>query len=115
MNPHQVIRYSLGFIGSVVLTMVAYLVVTQSDGLGMTVVLIIAVLAILQLIVQLVCFLHLGDEARPRWRTWAFVSISGALLLIVVGSIWIMQNLDYNMMPAHEADSYMMKERDKGF
>lgn len=115
MNVTQVTRYSLGFIGSIVLTMTAYLLVTQSSAMGTPLILVISALAIIQLIVQLVAFLHLGDEARPRWRTWAFVGMTGSLLLIVFGSIWIMQNLDYNMMPAHETDARMMHERDKGF
>lgn len=115
MSPQQVIRYSLGFIASVVLTMIAYFLVTQSEGAGFVLIIAISVLAVLQLIVQLVWFLHLGEEERPRWRTKAFLAMSLTLLIVVIGSIWIMKNLDYNMMPAHEADEHMMHERDKGF
>lgn len=115
MNVNQVTRYSVGFIGSIVLTVVAYLLVTQSSVMGMPLIIAISVLAIIQLVVQLVCFLHLGDETNPRWRVRAFIAMTGSLLLIVIGSIWIMKNLDYNMMPAHETDAHMMEERDKGF
>ena len=115
MNVSQVTKYSVGFICSVALTMTAYLFVVQSDGWGMALIVIICALALAQLVVQLVWFLHLGEEQRPRWRTRAFIAMSGTLLIIVFGSIWIMQNLDYNMMPGHDTDAHMMQERDKGF
>lgn len=115
MNQQQIIRYSIGFIASVALTMIAYLLVTQSKGAGFVLIIAISILAIMQLIAQLVWFLHLGEEEPPRWRLKAFVAMSLTLLIVVIGSIWIMKNLDYNMMPAHETDEHMMHERDKGF
>ena len=115
MNQKQVIRYSLGFAGSVALTLAAYLLVTQSSVTGSLLLWVIAILAVIQLMVQLVCFLHLGEEDKPRWRMWAFVSMTGTLLLIIFGSIWIMNNLDYHMMPNHETDARMIKESNKGF
>lgn len=115
MNKSQVMRYSLGFAASVLLTLGAYLLVTQESASASILVMAISVLAVIQLLVQLVCFLHLGDETRPRWRMWSFVAMTGALLLVVFGSIWIMNNLDYNMMPKHETDAHMIKESNKGF
>lgn len=115
MNKTQLIRYSLGFVTSLLLTVVAYLLVTQTNVSVSMLLLAISVLAVIQLLVQLVCFLHLGDEAKPRWRTWTFVAMTGSLLLIVFGSIWIMKNLDYHMMPEHDINSRMIKESNKGF
>lgn len=115
MNKTQIIRYSLGFVGSIALTLAAYLLVTQSSIDGSLLLWAIALLAIIQLFVQMVCFLHLGEEDRPRWRMWSFVSITGALLLIVFGSIWIMHNLGYHMMSEDETDAHMIEESNKGF
>lgn len=115
MNKSQLTRYSLGFAVSLLLTVGAYLLVTQGSVASPAMLWTIATLAIVQLLVQLVCFLHLGDEARPRWRTWTFVAMTGSLLLIVFGSIWIMNNLDYHMMPQHDVDTRMIKESNKGF
>lgn len=115
MNKQQVIRYTLGFVGSVALTLAAYLFVTQSSVNGSQLLWAITGLAIIQLFVQMICFLHLGEEDRPRWRTWAFIAMTGALLLIVFGSIWIMNNLEYHMMNKGESDTSMIKESNKGF
>lgn len=115
MNHTQIVRYSIGFFVSVALTLAAYVLVTGSNVGGSLLLGSIAVLAIIQLIVQLVCFLHLGEEDKPRWRLRAFVAITGALLLIVFGSIWIMNNLDYHMTSEHETNSHMIEESNKGF
>ena len=115
MNKQQVIRYTLGFVGSVALTLAAYLLVTQSSVNGSLLLWAIAVLAIIQLFVQMICFLHLGEEDKPRWRMWAFVSMTGTLLLIIFGSIWIMNNLEYHMMGEDDTDAHMMQESNKGF
>lgn len=56
-------------------------------------------LALLQMVVQLIFFLHLIHEDSPRWNLIFFVSTFGLVLLVVVASIWIMDHLNYNMMP----------------
>ncbi len=111
----QLTRYSLGFIGSIALTVIAYLFVTQTSLRGGLLIVIICILAIVQFFVQMVCFLHLGEEARPRWRMLSFVAMSGVLLLVIFGSIWIMGNLDYHMMSPKETDQHMKRESNKGY
>lgn len=115
MNVNQVVRYSLGFIGSVLLTLSAYFLVTHSSISGTMLIMDIVVLAIIQFFLQLVCFLHLGEENRPRWRTRVFVMMTAMLLLIVFGSIWIMNNLNYHMMSPMQTDEHMIEESNKGF
>lgn len=112
-NDSKVLRYSLGFTASIVLTIVAYLLVTASPLQGATRIAAIIALAVVQLIVQLTCFLHIGQEASPRHRLFSFIGMFIVLLIVVIGSLWIMSNLDYNMM--HRRDDYMMLQRDKGF
>jgi cytochrome o ubiquinol oxidase operon protein cyoD len=56
-------------------------------------------LALLQMVVQLVFFLHLIHEDSPRWNLVFFVSTFGLVLLVVVASIWIMDHLNYSMKP----------------
>jgi cytochrome o ubiquinol oxidase operon protein cyoD len=60
----------------------------------------LAVLAIAQMGVRLVFFLHLG--ARPDNTNNVLVLAFGLLVvtLIVSGSLWIMAHLNANMMPA---------------
>lgn len=109
-------RYAIGYILSLILTLTAYnLVVFRSASTWLVAGLL--VMAVAQMIVQLVFFLHLGDEAKPRYKVISFLFMSGILVIIVVGSIWIMNNLDYNMMnmsPQEKVD-YMTTQKDKGF
>lgn len=95
--------YVTGFAVSLVLTLAAFgLVMGYTQGAldiskGLLT-LSIVVLAALQLGVQLVYFLHLGQESKPRLNLISFLFMLLVLVVIVAGSLWIMANLDYNMM-----------------
>ena len=88
--------YITGFILSLILTLTAYLVVTEQifDGWGL--VSALAILAITQLMVQLIFFLHLGRQSKPWWNLQAAIFAGGVVIIVVFGSIWIMKNLEYN-------------------
>lgn len=92
------ISYIVGFVLSIILTLAAYWLVVNHVFSRWDTVLIIASLAITQLIVQLLCFLHIGSDSRPRWKLITFFSMLVILLIVVIGSLWIMQNLNYRMM-----------------
>lgn len=110
-------NYTIGFVLSLALTLAAYFAVVNELASGLTLLLILGGLAIAQMIVQLIYFLHLGEEMRPRYRLASFLFMAGILLIIVVGSIWIMHHLDYNMMnmSPNEKTEYMLNQHDKGF
>lgn len=108
-------RYVVGFLGSLLLTIAAYLLVTMTNLSGGVLVALIVALAIIQLVLQLVCFLHLGEGHGGRTRAYMFIAMAGVLLILVFGSIWIMNNLNYHMMSPEAAHKHMMVERDKGF
>jgi cytochrome o ubiquinol oxidase subunit IV len=99
--------YVNGFISSVVLTITAYLVITHRL-FGSTDWLIAAViaLALIQFMVQLLFFLHLGREAKPRWKLLVFGFMILVVSILVFGSLWIMSNLNYRMTPA-QVNQYM--------
>ncbi len=89
--------YVLGFVLSIVLTLGAYFFVvlkTFSPGVLFSV---IMGLAVIQALVQLVLFLHLGKEKKPHWNTMTFLFMLSILLIVVLGSLWIMAHLEYNM------------------
>lgn len=112
----QVWRYFAGFGMALALTAIAFWCVTGQAATGGALIAMLMLLAVAQLMVQLVFFLHVSDEARPRWNLTAFIFMAIMLLVIVLGSLWIMQNLNYNMMMSQQAmDEYMAKQRDKGF
>lgn len=56
----------------------------------------------LMALVQLVFFLHIGMESKPRWNAIALFFTVLVIIIIVGGSIWIMNNLNYNLMPPME-------------
>lgn len=97
--------YVIGFGLSLILTILAFGVVKLSTDYGINVVSFdlilpfIVFLAFIQLAVQLIFFLHLLKEKNPRWGMVFFVSTFSLIILIVVGSAWILNNLNYNMMP----------------
>lgn len=109
-------RYAIGFVLSLVLSMLAYFyVVLPGDKAWLLP--ILGVLAVTQMAVQLVFFLHLGDEVGPRWRLASFGFMLLILVVVVVGSLWVMVHLNNNMMhmTSTQKDTYMMTEYDKGF
>lgn len=111
-------KYTLGFGWSIILTVSAYIATSNEILNRSSLIIYISVLAMLQVFVQLYFFLNINQESKPRWTLWTFVSMSSILLIIVVGSLWIMHNLDYNMMPnmtSQENDKYMIQESSKGF
>jgi cytochrome o ubiquinol oxidase operon protein cyoD len=85
--------YILGFTLSVMLTLAAFWFVGQNFSREVGVVVLVA-LALTQLIIQLVCFLHLGAEQKPRWHLITFVFAAFIVLVLVGGTIWIMYHLD---------------------
>lgn len=110
--------YLVGFFLSLVLTLLSYFAVASHINSGHTLfsheMLIpwVLSLAVLQLFVQLIFFLHLGSEKGPRWNLAIFVSTVSIILLVVLGSLWIMYHLNYNMMPQQVEDFII---HDEGF
>jgi cytochrome o ubiquinol oxidase subunit IV len=98
-HPHGTFTTSLvGFALSVFLTLAAYFFVVGRIFLGWWLTSVILVLALVQMWVQLVYFLHLGDEPKPQWNLLGFLFMILVVLIVVFGTIWIMNNLNYRMM-----------------
>ena len=112
-----VMRYLVGFLAALALSVLSYLVVTsQVLPTSHMVMAVLLLLAVIQLVVQLVCFLHLSLEGRARARTMTFGFTILMMLVVVIGSLWIMKNLDYRMGMTGEAmNEYMKAQNKKGF
>lgn len=108
--------YTVGFLLSLGLTVAPYLTVTEQWLSGIALMLALAGFAVAQLVVQLVFFLHLGRGSNARWSVIALLFALLVIVIIVVGSLWIMTNLNYNMMITPEQmDERMKYESLKGF
>jgi cytochrome o ubiquinol oxidase subunit IV len=107
------IMYIIGFVLSLLLTLAAYFSVINHVMSGTMIMLVIAGLAIAQLLVQLLFFLHLGQESKPRFNLLIFLFMVLVVGIVVIGSLWIMHHLDYNMMPA-DMDKFMLEQQGAG-
>lgn len=107
--------YIIGFALSVALTLIAYIFVNahvssaHHDFSHRFLIGFVMLLATIQLIVQLVFFLHLDREPRPYWNLQVLAFAAGVIAIVVIGSIWIMNNLNYRMMPS-EVNQYMRSQ-----
>lgn len=107
---HSISAYVTGFGLSLMLTGAAFLLVQKHNLTHRGLVLAIAVLAIMQLLVQLVFFFNLDQERRPRWNLQAALFAVTVVVIIVGGSIWIMDNLSYHMTTPAEVNKYLQSQ-----
>jgi cytochrome o ubiquinol oxidase subunit IV len=91
--------YALGVIGCLILTLAAYFLAQGHLFSKMRLDLSIAAIAALQAYLFLFLYLELGQEKKPHWNMTVFLFMILVTILVVVGSIWIMYHLNYNMMP----------------
>ena len=103
--------YITGFVVSVVLTLIAYFAVGNKLFESNILIAFVLSLAVLQLIVQLLFFLHLldGKPSEKGWRTIIFFSTISIILVIIIGSLWIMNNLNYHMTP-QQMNQYILEQ-----
>jgi len=90
--------YVIGFLLSLVLTLMSYCSVVYDLLSGWVLIGAISFFAVVQAVVQLFLFLHLGAESKPRWHLMTFLFMVLVIGIIVFGSLWIMANLDYRTM-----------------
>lgn len=89
--------YTAGFFFSVMLTLIPYEIVREQLLDGNDLIFTITMFALLQLAVQLIFFLHLSTKSKARWNLIAIIFTILMVSFLVIGTIWIMKNLSYNM------------------
>lgn len=104
MSP-QLKSYITGFILSILFTIVVFSLVMENLLTGNALITTLILLALLQAFVQLTFFLHLGRGSR--WNLPIFATTVSVVFVLVIGSLWIMNHLNYNMTPQQMTD-YMM-------
>lgn len=102
--------YTVGFVLSIILTLLPFYIVVNEMVSGWSLVASLFGFAFAQLLVQLQFFIHLGEESKPRWNLIMFLSMALFLLIVVIGSIWVMNSLNYNMMPGHQVEQQLLEE-----
>jgi cytochrome o ubiquinol oxidase operon protein cyoD len=91
--------YIAGFILSLGLTALSFGAVMAGAIPREIILPAITFLAVAQLLVQLLFFLHLGTAPEQRNNTVIFLLTTLLLTTVVTGSLWVMHNANVNMMP----------------
>ena len=98
-NDHGSVKsYIHGFILSLILTIIPFMIVAKHWFSTSSSYIIIGIFAVAQLFVQLVYFLHLSHKSEAKWNLNIFMFTFLVVLILILGSIWIMVNLNYFMM-----------------
>ena len=91
--------YIAGLVACVILTLVPFATVMYHLAGKTATYYILGIAAIVQFLVQVLCFLRLNMRTQQsRMNVYAFFFSVVVLLTIVGGSLWIMWHLNYNMM-----------------
>lgn len=106
--------YVTGFVLSLLFTLIPYYLVVEKAVSGKALLATILGFAAMQMVVQVVFFLHLGREKKPRWQLIFLIMTIGGIMLVVGGSLWIMHHLHYNMTPVTPADALKKLVEDEG-
>jgi cytochrome o ubiquinol oxidase operon protein cyoD len=100
--PSDAVIYTIGLALAVVLTATSFWVANTSLLWGPGVPLGLSVLAIAQMGVHLVFFLHITTGPDNTNNVLALAFGVFIVTVVVAGSVWIMTNLNGNMMPSPE-------------
>lgn len=87
--------YIIGFLFSLAATLIAYfLVITHALPKNMLDFAVVT-LCVIQLVIQLIYFLHLGEESKPYWNLLIFSFMMLVMIILIAGSLWILYDLNY--------------------
>lgn len=106
-------EYMVGFVLSVILTVIPFWLVMADvlDSKTATVGWILG-LGLVQMIVHLVCFLHLKPSSEGGWTVITLVVTVLTVVICLVASIWIVNKLHSHMMPHHNYEYVPESARD---
>lgn len=90
--------YIIGLLLSLIFTLCSFGIVSHHSLSTEYIFVSLAVLAIAQLIAQVVFFLRMNASEEGRWNLMPFLFTILIVAVIVGGSLWIMYNLNYNMV-----------------
>ncbi|RLQ93427.1 cytochrome aa3 quinol oxidase subunit IV [Falsibacillus albus] len=112
-------KHLVGFIFSIVLTLIALWVGLYSGFSTKMIITFIVILAILQAIIQLFMFMHVTESENGKWQTGTMLYAAFIAVAIVAGTIWVMSfgmgymdHKDMKDMKGH--DKMEMKHDDSG-
>ena len=103
-GPHSTFSgYMIGFALSVVLTAIPFwLVMNNVISNRTTAVLVLGGLAVVQILVHMVYFLHMNGKVEGGWTMLSTLFTVVFVAIAIAGTLWVMFHMNTNMMPSHE-------------
>ena len=94
-------EYLAGFALSVVLTAIPFwLVMAKVLPTPAITTLVILAFAMAQVVVHMVYFLHMNPKSEGGWNLLALIFTAVLLVIVLIGTLWVMHHMNSNMMPA---------------
>ncbi|WP_336368015.1 cytochrome o ubiquinol oxidase subunit IV [Marinobacter sp. C2H3] len=91
--------YIWGLIFSIILTVIPFGMVMKGGFSEGVLVVAITIMAILQVLLQLILFMHMNLKTQEGRDSGSFVFFTALILALVIGgSVWIMYHLNVNLM-----------------
>jgi cytochrome o ubiquinol oxidase subunit IV len=92
--------YLTGFVLAVILTVIPFWLVMARPIADPTVTaLLLMALAVVQIVVHMVYFLHMNSKSEGGWTMLALIFTLVLVAIALTGTLWVMFNLNTNMMP----------------
>lgn len=97
--------YLIGFGLAAILSVLAFWIVSNGGlGGGFRTELVVAALALGRVIVHMVYFLRVNATAEGGWTFLALIFTLMVVVLVLIGSLWVMYHLNTNTMPMPGTD-----------
>ena len=97
--------YMTGFVLSVILTAIPFWLIMGDVIADQTVAtLIIVAFAVVQVVVHMVYFLHMNTKSEGGWTFMSMIFTLIIVMIALIGSLWVMYNMNVNMMPTMTMD-----------
>ena len=103
-------EYMTGLLLSLLLTAIPFwLVMAKVLPTPTITTLVILAFAMVQVVVHMVYFLHMNPKSEGGWNLIALIFTAVLLVIVLSGTLWVMHNMNTNMMPGTH-DMHRMQE-----
>lgn len=97
-TPKTLKAYLAGLGLCLIFTFISFALVEMHLASDTNLYILLTALAMAQLIVQSICFLGLNGKRAGAWNLLPYLFTIFIIAILVGGTLWIMVNLDFNMM-----------------
>ena len=96
--PQTLRLYLTGFVICLILTALSFSFAAFELLRTDILIAVLIFLAVCQAFVQLIFFMHMGKEAKPRWMLLVFYFMVLVLVIVILLTLWIITDLNNRVM-----------------